>query len=336
MTIVRELVTKLSFQVDRRGIENFNRSILGLKTKIALATTAVTGFVAGVVKAASAVSDTILDTSDLAKTIGATTAELNALQRAGVQFRIPKETFTSGIKALSDEILNAEQGYGNLFQLARDGAIEIRDSKGQMLPTLEIFMRILEAMRNVKDERFGRRLGENILGDPNFYDISQNIEQFKEFNNEFKQTSQAIQQAENDARRFDRELTKLSETAKEFTVLAFTPLIEFLGRAITDVNDTIKSAREGTFFDKMRSDLMDFYRDFDEGFNNISRRTPLTTGLAEPLNRQINMRNTINITVPPGTDEAQAQFIRTGVEQAVNETFDKNFQSIGDNFPETE
>lgn len=332
--IVRELVTKLSFQVDRRGIENFNRSILGLKTKIALATTAVTGFVAGVVKAASAVSDTILDTSDLAKTIGATTAELNALQRAGVQFRIPKERFTAGIKALSDEILNAEQGFGNLFELARDGAIEIRDARGQMLPTLEIFMRVLEAIRNVKDERFGRRLGESILGDPNFYDISQNIDQFKELNDEFRQTSEAIQQAEDDARRYDRELSKLSETAKEFTVLVFTPIISFLGSVFESFNKDIKSIRK-LDASRFKEGFLEFYEGVDDFFSyKKTKIEDLNT--SEYLNNQINMRNTINITVPPGTEESQAQFIRTGVEQAVNETFDKNFQSIGDNFPETE
>jgi hypothetical protein len=46
MTVVRELVTRLGFQVDQRGVEQFNRTIIGFKTKFAIAATAATAFVA--------------------------------------------------------------------------------------------------------------------------------------------------------------------------------------------------------------------------------------------------------------------------------------------------
>lgn len=333
MTIVRELVTKLSFQVDRRGIENFNRSILGLKTKIALATSVVGGFVAGITKAASAASDAILETSDLAKTIGASTADLNALQRSVSTFRIPRERFVAGVKALSDEIINAEQGFGNLFQLARDGAIKIRDSSGQMLPTLEILMNVLQAIRNIKDERFGRRLAENVLGDPNFYDVAQNIDKLKELNDEFRKTSEAIQQAEEDARRFDREFSKLSETFKEFATILLLPFVKELGTFFKESNETIRSIQKGTLNEKIEADIRRNLN--DDGSLRIPIQENLNSML-EPVSRVFNFRNTVNVTVPPGTEESQAQFLRKSAEEVFSETFEKGFQNIGDNFPETE
>ena len=35
MTVVRELTTVLGFTVDKRGVEDFNRTIIGFKTKFA-------------------------------------------------------------------------------------------------------------------------------------------------------------------------------------------------------------------------------------------------------------------------------------------------------------
>lgn len=337
MTIIRELVTKLSFEVDRRGIENFNRSIIGFKTKFALATTAVTGFVTGVVKAISAVADTVLDTNELARSVGIATEELVGLQRAAQQFRISPDQFNAALTNLNQLIRESQQGFGTLQRLARDGAFEIRGADQSLLSTRQILENIIEALGRVEDEASRRDLSKQIFGNERFAEIAkQGVERLKELSSEFRPLGEEISKAEEQAKKFDSSLTRLIEKSKEFAFQAFPPLFNFVGDLFEEVNDEINSFKKGTFFEDLFRKIGEEAAAFDRslGINNTFGLQ--NTGLAEPITRQINMRNSINITVPPGTEESQAQFIKRGVDEAVDDAFQRNFEKIGNNFPETE
>lgn len=344
MTIVRELVTKLSFQVDRRGIESFNRSIVGFKTKFAIATTAVTGFVTGVLKAVSSISDAVIDTTQLAKNIGIATDELVGLQKTARQFQIPEDQFNLGIKNLSDSIREARNGFGSLQRLARDGVFEIRSGDGSLLEAQEILLNIVDSLRKVEKGTDRRDLAKQIFGNERFANLANvSREELIRLTESFKPLGTALANAEENALKFDRSFSNLKDNVSEFTLNVAPPFINAVAGVISVLNDAFIKSRERGFvtnllegtgitgeIEKTKS-LFGGVAQFVESFlGTDSAKSPFS------IPQNIDIRNDINITVPPGTEESQAQFIKQGVDEAVRKSFENGFEEIGNNFPETE
>src|SRR3990167_6554869 len=117
MTVVRELTTVLGFVVDKKGVEDFNRSIIGFKTKFAIAATAATAFVAKTLEFFKDISDATLDANDIAKSIGISFEEFLKLRRTAEDFRIDPKNFESALRSLSKMLREAKYGMGDLANI---------------------------------------------------------------------------------------------------------------------------------------------------------------------------------------------------------------------------
>lgn len=339
--IIRELITRLSFDVDRRGIENFNRAIVGFKTQFSLAATAVTGFITGVVKAVSSVSDSILDTDELARSTGIATKELIGLQKAAGQFRISPDQFSSGLRNLNQLIRESQQGFGTLQRLARDGAFEIRGADQSLLSTRQILENILEALGRVEDEASRRDLAKQIFGEERFSDIAkEGVANLNRLAEAFIPLGEKFEENRERAVRFDRSLNRLTDSAKELAFNVFPPLIDALGQTFDGFNEIIKSTREKGFLETA-SNVIDAnvaafkqFFGFGDGVPEfIKREVERDFG---PATRRVEINTSIEIQPPVGTEETQREFFREAAREAFTENFQNEIEKVANNFPITE
>lgn len=360
MTIVRELVTKLSFQVDKRGIENFNRSIIGFKTKFALATTAVAGFITGVVKAVSSVSDAVLDTTELARATGIATKEFVGLQRAAGQFRISPQQFSNAFLRLNDLIRDAEFGFGQLFDIANQLGIEIRDDNNALLGTRDIFEKIIDSLSRIQDESLRIDIAKRIFGEGRFSDVAkEGINNLNELANSLTPLGEQIANAEQKALNFDRSFTRLGDRVKELAFEVFPPAFDALSNIFESVSFAIDKTRsEGflSYFQLVGAALSDKTKEllgFETHLERIKRETEVENAEFERnlqqaiqnlspearerfVNRRVDINTKIEVQPPVGTEEAQREFFQSAAKEAFTESFNDRFEEILDNFPEVE
>jgi len=334
MTVVRELVTKLSFNVDRRGIENFNRSIIGFKTKFALATTAVGGFIGGVVKTLNAVSDTVLETDFLARSIGLATKEVVGLQKASQEFRITPQQFQGAFLRLNDLIRQAQSGMGELFNLARDLEIEIRDDAGNFLSTQQIFFEILKTFEKIDDEVLRIDLSKRVLGVAQFADIAKvGADEFERMSKANEVFGEAFEKNNERALRYERTWNRLSDNFTDILYNVLPPLFDFTADFFGEINKGFDEYRKGTFWDYLKDSIKDFVIETE---TDLGIRSPAKLAGAEILNRRVDVNTNITIQPPTGTEESQKRFFVESAESAFDEMFNNKFEGILNNYPVTE
>lgn len=337
MAVVRQLVTKLSFEVDKRGVENFNRTILGFKTRLTLATGAVAGFVTGFLKTASSIADSIISTDQLARSIGIAGEELLGLQKASAQLQLPEREFLGGVKFFADQLNQAKAGTGELLSQARQARIEIRDSLGNILPTKDVFRLFLDALRTVPNEANRRALAKILFGSENFANLVniRNDELDRLIESETltaKQFSEATKQAE----KFDTSLTKLSNQFRDFIIKFSPPVLDAASTGLSAVSEFIKPEIVANVRREVAQEDQEFYRNFREAFRRLEPEAKLRFLESQSKRSNVDVRNTINITVPAGTEEQQRQFIEQASQEAFDALFNNKMEVIGNDFPQAE
>lgn len=332
MVIARELVTKISFKVDKKGVESFNRTILGFKTRMAIATAAVTGFVAGFIKSVGAVADTILATDELGKSVGIAANRVDGMKKTFLKFRIPESATAGALIKLNEQILLARQGQGQLFKEAQDGAIEIRDEFGEILPTEQILFNFLEGLGKIRNEQNARLLSQQILGSANFADLAkENREEIERLIKSNSLSSEAYKEATAQAREFDTALTDLNNTIKNFIIQNVAPVLKATATGIKQTSEFINPQ----IVDKVKREITEENEKFLPEFQReLEKLTPeARQRFEERQQKSIDIRNTINITVPAGTEDNQRDFIERTAQESFDVMFDDKMELIGNDFP---
>lgn len=337
MAVVRELVTKLSFKVDKRGVENFNKTILGFKSRLAIATTAVSGFVGAFLKTASAISNSIITTDNLAKSIGIAGERLIAFERVAARLQLPGEEFRSGLARVVDLVDQARVGQGELFRLAQEGGFEIRDAFGNILPTEEIVKNIFDALRTVDSERNQRLLTKMIFGSPNFANLLElRRDELDRLIETEKLTAEEYKNATKQAKRFDSALETLSGRFKDFIQRFAPPVLQATATGLEAVDEFIQPRIVEDTRRRISEENKEFLQDFKKEFNKKSPEAQQRFLQRQSQSRNIDVRNTVNVTVPPGTEENQRQFIEQATQESFDALFDNKMEQIGNDFPESE
>lgn len=344
MSIVRELVTRVSFQVDKKGIEDFNRSIIGFKTRFSLAATAVTGFVLGVVKAAKSVSDSILDTNELARSIGISTDEFIGLQKAAGRFRISQQDFNQGMVFFNDQIRKARFGEGALTKEARDAGFEIRDQNGELLDQVTLLKIVLGFLARIPNLQDRQQKALELLGSKRFADVAvSDIDEFFSLAESLKPLGDEIAKAEESARKFDVALNRILNTAEKFKVEFAAPILEGLATVIEAFNNyfgLLKSfgSNVGSFFRSYRDAVMANFGQpiqttspLGQFFNRNSAAPTQQVTNSRPVNNVRVNEITVNIGGEPGAaNKAEmANMIKIGFQSA----FETVWSEIGNNNP---
>lgn len=344
MAVVRELVTRLGFQVDRQGIDRFNTSILGFKAKFAIASAAVGGFLNQVLGAVSATSDLVADTQDLSRATGIAFNQLYSLGEAARQFRIEPKQFQGALKALSSSIQDARYGFGKLFDLIKQRPdIQIFNDDGTLKSTLNILDQIIKSVNKIDDAQERIRIFENIFGldGARLEDLFSNgVQGLKDLSAQFQLTGSQLESQTQTLREYRENVNALTTAWNNFTInlvnnvaptlTTLLGLISKVVNAFTYVTNAVVSGAK-TGFQLIGEGLNADLRDFDDpGYLRSLQGTPAMAG------PELTVTNNFDISVPPGTLQEQTAYIQNNIGNQLQNFFDKMTRELINNNPQVE
>lgn len=368
MTVVRELVTKLGFQVDQRGVEQFNRTIIGFKTKFAIAATAATAFVAKTLDFFKDIADATLDADDLAKNIGISFEEFIKLRRAAEEFRIDPHHFDSALNNLNKLLRDAKNGMGELATIAYYTGIEFRDKfTGEIKNARDLFVEILKKINEVQSESEKIAIATAFFGEKDAQkfikfakEAGDNIDALtSKFDGYAKSIKEGIPNLELYSKSlagFKNQLSQLTEVfvvkflpAITYTFGLFTQILNgdaFKGLgAIFDVF-SVEGIKSGFAFisDAITEEVAKIFG--GETLNMVKRKAEeedhymfmklIEMQKAGKLPANFNLNTKIDMQVPPGTIEQQQQILKETVTEVVEGVLIEKAREIYNNNPQVE
>lgn len=375
MAIVRELLIRLGFQTDKKAINETNRAITGFKTRFAIAATAASYAFKVIKDFFGDIATALLDSDELARSLGISLNELRAMQEVAQKFRIRPEQLAGVFAVLQKDLNEFAQGFGRLPEIARQLGIEISRDTGPK----ELFDQYIKAIRNIENEQERIRISTALFGDKigaKISDLSLKYDDFKEA------VKQAYDQLENqpdvlpEAKKFEESINNLTTAwnkfAQSISVIVF-PVLQYTIEHLTLISDllrtifnvdsagvknTLNSASKllDPIFEKTGLNYVsDYFKNtffggqsalngLDE--NTFSRLTDYIenkpgyqyNGFLAPAGggSMPNVTNNIDISVPPGSTQDQAEYISSQVQQAVDSSIMNTFYQIQNNNPVVE
>jgi len=357
--IVRELVTRLGFQVDRQGIQLFNQQILGIKTRFALAATAVGGFVYQTLQSIRDVGNLISDTENLSKRTGIAFNNLVALREAAKTFRIEPAQFEGALRSFSKMANEAKFGLGSLFQLSRDLKVSIRDANGELKETDVLFFEMVDQIAKIGDERVRIEAFAKVFGE----DVAEKFNEFfkngsagaKELAESFQHVGQTLQGQKPIFDEYEKNLSTLETTFGTFKTELVTAIAPAVNDVLTGWNFLLQQGREefgggilGTLKatgDVLSQSLLSLFNmdrvsiergQIEADQEEFRRRVEQFKAQRNITEQNISVDSTINIEVPPGTTEEQQQVIKDSVEQAYRDQSEEMIRQLLNNNPQVE
>lgn len=354
MAIVRELVTRLSFAFDKTNLVKFEQSIIGFKTKFALAATAIGASFKKVTDYAIDFSDQILKTDALAKFSGTTIQALTGLQNAFAKFNIPVDVFQNAFQKLTNSIKQAAAGEKSpFFDLVRQsqGAIQLIVD-GQITTTKNAIDQIRAYLKTFTNEAEQIRAIQNIfdfdlVSAHSFLDIVKLTgEEWQNVVDKETKAAEGIEKIRDSAKQFKGEVNNLgvefSKFANKLAQLTFPALTSFF----KDLNNLIESFETRGFFDTI-------FNSKDKNRVTAANVLALQTGRVQEnlptLNRiqesaaqannnsqSITNNNNFDINVAPGTTEDQAHLLTDQVSKMLENMYNENVREIINNNPQVE
>ena len=362
--IVRELVTRLGFQFDRTNLDKFERSIIGFKTKFALASAGIVASVKKTLDYFGNVAKQTLDVDELARSTGTATERFIALGRAANQFRIPdfEGAFTNISKILDD----ARHGAGELFEIFRRSAhqlnltpfVEKNDIEGAIKAILEYGKTLKDVREQTKlfSDTFG---AENAAGFVNVLNqgteaLSRGADAYKEYAQTIVKSKSELSEFEKDLKSFYDDVASVTQSFVSLVLPAVHGFVKglkgiFSGESFTDeglkklhreaeerhpnLSARLESHQQEArnIKDAISSFLgLDTQRANFEAFLNSQKSSSTTQPIA------VTNNNKFEFAVSPGTTEQQGIQISDMVRMAIQNTWDEKTREIVSNNPTVE
>jgi hypothetical protein len=356
MTVVRELVTKLGFQVDQRGVEQFNRTIIGFKTKFAIAATAAAAFVAKTLDFFKDISDATLDADDLAKSIGISFEEFIKLRRVAEDFRIEPKNFQAALINLSKLLREARNGMGELGTIAYYTGIEFRDKfTGEVKNARDLFVDILKKINEVQTETERFAIAKLFFGEEDAQkfikfakEAGDNLDvltvKYDEYAKSLKDSLPALEEVNKSIRNFWQTFEGLKIAFVEDILPAITFGVKTLEVALKGIGYLargIKGAFKIIGQDIQREYMSDFLEipDFEVETNqkiNRVMKNQSAKNAPTKTEQNINLNTRIEMQVPPGTTDQQQNILRETVEEVIKGALLDEVREIYNNNPQVE
>ena len=343
MTIVRTLTTNLDFNVDFRAINRFNQALSNFNLKFALGGAAVAAFASKVVASVNQVSSDILDTEELAKRTGIAFEDLFKLGQAAAEFRIEPKQFNAILAGLNKDILDAQRGFGRLYEIMRDNPnIRIRNDDGSLKSTEEVLESIVNSINEITDPKLRIQAFEDILkfdGVKLSQAFKNGYQSFKQVGDTFDAQAKALDKQREFANQYTKEVLAITksfdQTVQLFVtkfaplILAFTEslniLIKFYGEVLAQVAKGPKGAAQSGLFGVLPSLAVGAY-DYLTGANTP---TPASTG-------PINMTANFDVNVAPGTTQEQATQLSELTVERIESFYGPLIRQLMNNNPQVE
>jgi uncharacterized protein YozE (UPF0346 family) len=376
MSIVRSLLIKVGFVTDRGSVNETNRAISGFKTRFAVAASLATYAFSKIAQFFGDIASATLDASELANTLGISLKQLTAIQNAAqkvgrLDFKQTGAAFSTlnkmlnGFKTQADNTL-ASIAEGLKFKLSREDSPE--KVFQNILTGLNQIASSTERIR-LASNIFGDELGPKIAA------LSLNIDKFNESVDDFQGIGEKTEESLESLRNYEEAVNSLGRAWNAFTISVSATLFPVLEKIINyleiasdfyrnlfsfDLSGLKKTAEAGSklldpLFEKTGlNKVSNFFKEFWGGetlpkmwdkdvFNRIGEYIENKPGykyegfLAPP--NPMNMApitNNIDISVPPGTTEEQADYISNNIKQAIEDLWEQQFRQIQYNNPRVE
>lgn len=363
--IVRELVTKLGFQFDRSNLDKFEKSIVGFKTKMSIATAVLSAGFAKTLSFFSNLADSAVATKDLADYAGVAVDEFIALREAANKFSIDPKKFEDAFSRISISIKEASRGVGGFIQdIHRQsrGLVNFKDAQGNLRNTKDVLKDVLNYVNQLTDKSEQLRILGNIFGpdqagawlrliQESRGDLEKLIENERDFAAAYIESLPQMQNLQKDLRELNSEWEQLTTTIA-------SKLVPVVSQTVKGFNEIVKAEKQETgsgilgaakefFFslgeifltDKEIEDanlkrLNQLYNSDADDFNRRLSEEYMKRGLASPIS--INNTNNIDINVPPGTSSQQSDYMAEQMKSVIESTFREQAREIMNNHPQVE
>ncbi len=356
MTVVRELTTVLGFVVDKKGVEDFNRTIIGFKTKFAIAATAAATFVSKTLDFFKDISDATLDANDLARNIGISFQEFLKLRRTAEDFRIDPNNFESALKSLNKMLRDAKYGMGDLANIAYFTGIEFRDNfTGEVKNARDLFIDILKRINEARTETEKFSIAKFFFGEEDAQkfikfaiEAGENLDVLSSKYTDYAKSLENSLPAFEDVNKSIRTFWNTFESFKIAfiedilpTITAGVKVLEVTMKGVGYVVRGIKGAFNLIGQGINREILSDFSEIPDLEFESTQKINRIMENQAVKnapavTEQNFNIDTKIEMQVPSGTTEQQQVVLRETVDEAIKSALIDQVREIYNNNPQVE
>lgn len=164
MATVQELITKYTFDVDTKPLENVQdkmQNLMGFAAKLALGAGAAAGTLFAFAKMTASAGDEALATS---QKLGVTVENLTRLQFAAKQSNIEAGNFNTGLKFLSKNMSEASSGTGETADAFKKLGVNVKDANGKLRPTQEVLLQVADKVAKMAPGAEKTALSMKIFG----------------------------------------------------------------------------------------------------------------------------------------------------------------------------
>jgi hypothetical protein len=359
VAIVRELVTKLSFNLDKTNLDKFERTINSFKVKFAIQSSLIAKSVQAIFSFATGVADAAVQTKDLADYAGIAVDEFVALKNAAQQFSINPESFNAAIQKIAIGIKEASRGSGELLQIINEtqGRINFKGLNGELLNAKDVLLQIFDEINRISDKSEKLRILGNIF-DPQSAgawlraieqgsgEFSKLIDKEKEFGKAFENSIPSFISFQKDVASLNNEFSKLIQTIAQEIVPGLTKAVSGTNSFVEHFKKTPKVEPE-----EIKEASRDFWRGLFGGKTNLdtlkekqAEEDAIFKREVEDRRQAIQNRSSINITnnnrfevnVPQGTTQEQGVAINQQIQAAFSSLKDEMAREVINNSPQVE
>lgn len=162
--VVRELLTKLGFQVDDKKLDKFKKGLDGAKKAAKVTAVVAVGAAGSLFALAKSAANAGDDIAKTAPTVGLTTDEYQELRHAVDLAGVSQEKFRSGMRRLSVGIGEASQGFGTAKRAFDTLGVSTKDNQGRIKSTSVIMEEVSDKFKNIKDDAIRAQLANDLFG----------------------------------------------------------------------------------------------------------------------------------------------------------------------------
>lgn len=369
MTIVRELVTRLSFAFDKTNFVKFERAISDFKTKFDVAKLFVGNFFSKIFDFAQQIAHTATSFKNIADYTGTAYSDLLALQRVAAKFNIDKSSFAGFFQSIGEGINEASVGVQNFITEIRKntlGRVSFLTDTGERNSVLEWVKALgkeLETISNRSDALFviSQVPGVGIENASKFLDlltqINPNLSQLIEYEKEAARASEA---AFPDIQRYTRDVANLTVEFEKFATRVGQVVVPILGQVFGGLNDILnfEGGIASGFLEGLRAtfeSFTDLFRSDESIINRKMKKFNVDTNFKGPIEENqvfqsllrdqaaninnsptLTVNNKFEISTQAGTGEQQTNIILEGIKLAQDQYWNEKVREVVLNNPVVE
>jgi hypothetical protein len=356
MTEARELVTKISFNVDESKLEKFEKSIDRFKLKFAFQAEAMRSFVSSTVNFFGGLASGVMKTSDLATSLGDSVENVEALKKAFQDFNIRPEQTERSLAIIQHDLIEARHDFGRLIQMSHElgkYGFRLKKDDGSWKNAQEVLFSVLEAYSLIEDRAKRSYFLSNYFGEdvgPRYSEAAEaGTDTIKESIERNRVLAKEIGTTVENLKEFDKAILKFTDSLTTFWTVFLGTIAPALSAVIDLATKSVIIATDANTYqmlgESLSEDPHDFDLDYMESFEtkpteNLIKAvpalsfSPFSTGRSNSNNVSVNTN--VQVNVPEGTPQDQARHIGDSVKSIVYEVFSENIRALISDNPQSE